>query len=173
VLDAAPDHQMISPGRVLAVLLFYAAIFVIVRRYKRRIEPEERRTFLAIGLVWAVTVFIANYLLYLAGAMSFLPWVNNFLHTFVWIGFCLTWLYLGIREDEPLVLQCVVYAFFSLVVKYWEQLVFGTWEHQSFFGIDGNTGYVLGWSLADGTYPVLTLIGLRLAATRIARLIPT
>jgi hypothetical protein len=173
VLDGAPNEQVITPGRVLAVLLFYAAIFVIARRYKRRLEPEERRTFLAIALVWAVSVFIANYLLYLAGAMSFLPWVNNFLHTFVWIGFCLTWLYLGIREDEPLLLQCVVFAFFSLVVKYWEQLLFGTWEHDNFFGIDGNGAYVLGWSLADGTYPILTLIGLRLAATRIPRLIPT
>ena len=27
--------------------------------------------------------------------MSFLPWINNFMHTFLWIGMCLTWIYLG------------------------------------------------------------------------------
>jgi hypothetical protein len=169
----APDGYAIEPLRVLAVLAFYAAIFVIIRRYRRRIEPVERRTFVVVGLVWAVSVFIANYLLFLAGAMSFLPWVNNFMHTFLWIGFCLTWLYLGIREDEPLVLQCVVFGFFSLIVKYCEQLLFGTWDQCHFFGIDGNGAYVLGWSLADATYPILTLIGLRLAASRVPGLIPT
>jgi hypothetical protein len=172
VLRGAPHDHLIEPLRVLGVLAFYAAIFVIVLRYKRRIEQVERRTFLAVGLVWAVSVFVANYLLYLAGAMSFLPWVNNFMHTFIWIGFCLSWLYLGIREDQPLVLQCVVFAFFSLVVKYCEQLLLGTWEHDNFFGIDGNGAYVLGWSLADGTYPILTLFGLRLAARRIPGLLP-
>jgi hypothetical protein len=172
-LAGAPDAHTIEPLRVLGVLAFYAAIFLIVRRYKRGIEPVEWRTFLAVGGVWAVSVFVANYLLHLAGAMSFLPWVNNFMHTFLWIGFCLTWLYLGIREDEPLWVQCVVYAFFSLVVKYCEQLLFGTWDHDNFFGIDGNGAYVLGWSLADGTYPILTLFGLRIAARRIPGLLPT
>ena len=172
-MGGAPDDYAIEPLRVLGVLGFYAAIFLIIRRYKPRIEPEERPTFLAVGAAWAVSVFVANYLLYLAGAMSFLPWVNNFLHSFVWIGFCLTWLWLGIREDEPLWVQCVVFAFFSLVVKYCEQLLLGTWEHGSFFGLEGNGAYVLGWSLLDGTYPVLTLAGLRLAARRIPRLIAT
>jgi hypothetical protein len=173
VLDAAPDHQMISPGRVLAVLLFYAAIFVIVRRYKRRIEPEERRTFLAIGLVWAVSVFIANYLLYRAGAMSFLPWVNNFLHTFIWIGICLTLLYFGVRETALMWQQFLFFFAFSLVVKYAEHWVFGTWDHDNFFGIEGNFAYILGWSLADGTYPVLTRFVLRRASRGIAGLVTT
>ncbi len=173
MLGGAPDEPTIEPLRVLGVLAFYLAIFLVIRRYKRGIEPVERRTFVAIALVWAVSVFVANYLLHLADFMSFLPWVNNFMHTFIWIGFCLTWLYLGIREDEPLAVQFVVFAFFSIVVKYCEQLLFGTWEHDNFFGIDGNGAYVLGWSLADGTYPILTLLGLRLAAMRIPRLMPT
>ena len=114
--------------------------------------------------MWAVCVFPANYLLYKAGAMSFLPWVNNFMHSFLWIGFCLSWLYLGVRENQPIVLQIVLFTTFSLIVKYAEQKLFGTWDHDNFFGIQGNGAYVMGWSLADGTYPVLTLFGLRLAA---------
>lgn len=170
LLDRPPD-SVVTPGRVLAVLAFYGAIWLIAWGYRRSIDPVERKTFVAIGLVWAVSVFIANYLLYRAGAMSYLPWVNNFLHTFVWIGFVLTWLYLSVRETENLVVQCVLFTFFSLVVKYWEQHVFGTWGHDNFFGADGNTAYVVGWSVADGTYPVLTLLVLRAVARRVPGLV--
>jgi hypothetical protein len=155
---------VITPLRVLGVLAFYAAVFVIIRLSRSRIEPFERRTFVAIAVAWAVPVFIANYLLYRAGVMSFLPWVNNALHSFLWIGLCLTWLYLGVRETQPLVLQVVLFTTFSLIVKYAEQKLFGTWELDNFFGIGGNGAYVMGWSLADGTYPVITLLGVRLAA---------
>jgi hypothetical protein len=155
---------VITPLRVLGVLAFYAAVFVIIRLSRERIEPFERKTFIAIGIAWAGPVFIANYLLYKAGAMSFLPWVNNFMHSFLWIGFCLSWLYLGVRETQPMILQFVLFTTFSLIIKYAEQKLFGTWEHDNFFGIGGNGAYVMGWSLADGTYPVLTLFGLRLAA---------
>jgi hypothetical protein len=161
----------ITPLRVLAVLLFYAALLVIIRLVKPRIEDQERRTFIAIAIAWAVPVCIANYLLYKAGAMSYLPWVNNFMHTFIWIGICLSWLYLGIRGRHSILTQAIVFATFSLIVKYAEQIVFGTWELDNFFGIDGNGAYVLGWSLADGTYPILTLYGLRIAARWIPGLI--
>ena len=36
----------------------------------------------------------------------------------------------------------------------------------------GNAAYVIGWSLADGLYPLFTLLGLRLAGRRIPRLVP-
>jgi hypothetical protein len=163
---------VITPTRVLGVLAFYAAVFVIIRLARERVEPFERRTFVAIGLAWAVPVFAANYLLYRAGVMSFLPWVNNFMHSFLWIGFCLTWLYLGVRGSQPMVLQFVLFTTFSLIVKYAEQKLLGTWELDNFFGIEGNGAYVLGWSLADGTYPLLTLYGLRLAARFIPGLVP-
>lgn len=168
------EHH-ITALRVLGVLAFYAGCFVVIRIARKRIDPVERRTFLAIGGVWAVSVFVANYLLYKAGVMSFLPWVNNFMHTFIWIGFCLTWLYLGVRETEKLWVQCVIFGFFSLIVKYAEQKLFGTWEHDHFFfhSLHGNGVYVLGWSLADATYPVLTLVVLRAVAKRIPGLIPT
>ena len=148
---------------VLILLLFYAALFVVIRTTAHRVAPEERWTFFVIGGGWAVSVFIANYLLYLIGLMSFLPWVNNFMHTFLWIGVCLTWLYLGVRRTEPMVLQFVIFAAFSLVVKYAEQMLFGSWELDHFLHVfQGNTAYVLGWSLADGLYPPLTFFGLRL-----------
>jgi ABC-type transport system involved in cytochrome c biogenesis permease subunit len=155
----------VTPLRVAGLLLFYAALLVIIRVIKRGFEPEERRTALWIGGLWAVSVFIANDLLFRAGVMSFLPWINNFLHTFVWIGGCLTLLYLGLRDRESLAVQMVVFATLSLIVKYAEQLLLGTWDHDDFFQVfEGNFAYVLGWSLADGLYPPLTLFGLRALA---------
>jgi hypothetical protein len=155
---------MITPLRVIGVLAFYGAMFVLIRLSRGRIADFEKRTYLAVAVAWAVPVFVANWLLYKAGAMSFLPWVNNFMHTFLWIGLCLSWLYLGVRETQPLWLQFVLFTTFSLLVKYAEQKLFGTWEHDNFFGIGGNGAYVMGWSIADGTYPILTLFGVRIAA---------
>lgn len=164
----------VTPLRVLAMLLFYAALLTIVRVIKPSIEPEERRTAVAIGLTWAVPVFVANYLLYKADLMSFLPWVTNFMHTFLWIGIVLTFLYLGVRSNQSMFTQIVLFTTFSLIVKYAEQIVFGTWDQDNFFHvIDGNGAYILGWSLADGTYPVLTLYGLRIASRWIPGLIAT
>jgi hypothetical protein len=153
----------VTPVSVAVVLAFYAALFVIIRTFKARIEPDELKTARVIGLVWAITVFIMNYLLYQAGVMSFLPWINNFMHTFLWIGLCLTFLYLGVRETQPMWVQCVMFATFSLIVKYSEHMVFGTWDLDHFFHVfKGNTAYIMGWSLADGLYPPLTFYGLRL-----------
>lgn len=157
----------VTAARVLAILLFYAALFSIIRAVKPRLEREELPTMALIASVWAVSVFVANYLLYRAGLMSFLPWVNNFMHTFVWIGLCLSYLYLGVRDTQPMAVQFVIFATFSLIVKVAEQILFGTWDHPHFFHIfDGNTAYVLGWSLADGLYPPITYLGLRLVRQR-------
>jgi hypothetical protein len=151
------------PLRIFALLLFYGALFVIIVSFKKRIEKEERKTFFMIGVAWAVSVFIGNYLFYLLGIMSFLPWINNFMHTFLWIGICLSFLYLGIREDHSMIVQFIFFATFSLIVKYAEQMLFGIWELEHFFFIfKGNVAYVLGWSLLDGLYPPLTFFGLRL-----------
>jgi hypothetical protein len=100
--------------------------------------------------------------------------VTNFLHSFLWIGICLSWLYLGVREDQPIAVQILLFTTFSIIVKYAEQLAFGTWDLDHFLHVfDGNFAYVLGWSLADGSYPVITLLALRLAAGRIPRLAVT
>jgi ABC-type transport system involved in cytochrome c biogenesis permease subunit len=168
-----PDVQAhMTTFGVLPLILFYMALFIVIRTHKPWVERRERRTFLVIGGTWAVTVFIANYLLYRAGLMSYLPWLNNFLHTFAWIGVCLTFLYLGLRESQPMIVQFIAFATFSLIVKYAEHLLLGTWEHDHFFhAFRGNTAYILGWSLADGLYPPLTLYGLRILAKRIPGLI--
>lgn len=153
----------LTPLTVGAVFLFYAALFIVIRINKKKIEKNEARTFWTIALMWAPTVFVGNYLLYLAGFMSFLPWLNNFMHTFIWIGGCLTFLFLGLREDQSMFTQFVAFATFSVVVKYAENMLFGTWEHDHFFYVfKGQTAYIMGWSLADGLYPILTLYGLRM-----------
>lgn len=168
-MDAA---HTVTPLRVLAVLAIYAALLQVARTHKKTLHREERKTFLVVGGLWAVSVFVANYGLYRLGVMSFLPWLNNFLHTFVWIGGCLTFLYLAIRERESMASQFLVFATFSLIVKVAEQRLFGTWELDHFFHLfDGNAAYVLGWSLADGLYPPITFYGLRLLGRRISGLL--
>jgi len=163
----------ITFARVLAVLLLYGALYIVARTYNPSTPAVERRTALVIGLTWAVATFVLNYLLYRAGVMSFMPWLTNFLHTFVWIGGVLTVLYIGVRRRVSLASQMVIYAVFSLFVKIVEHTVFGTWDHPHFFYVfQGNAAYILGWSLADGLYPPLTLFGLRLLARRFPGLVP-
>jgi hypothetical protein len=99
-----------------------AALFAIIRTNKKHLTGNEKDTFLFIGLTWAIAVFLGNYAFYRIGLMSFLPWLNNFMHTFLWIGLCLSYLYLSIRDQEPMLLQCLQFSTFSLVVKYAEQL---------------------------------------------------
>ena len=170
----------VTPLRALGALAVYALIVAAywvalprIAKVRPRIDRVELPTAVAIGLVWAVSVFVANYVLYRAGVMSFLPWVTNFLHTFVWIGVCLTIVYMGVREVAPMWAQFLVFFAFSLVVKYAEQALFGTWEHDNFFGIPSNFAYVLGWSLADGTYPLLTRFVLRRVSAGVPGLVPT
>mgnify|MGYP003288614026 CR=1 FL=1 len=44
----------------------------------------------------------------------------------------------------PMAVQFVVFATFSIIVKYAEQLAFGTWDLDHFFGVfEGNFAYVL------------------------------
>jgi hypothetical protein len=151
----------LTPARIALVLIVYAGLFVVVRAIKPGIEPAERGEALTIGGVWAVSTFVGNYLLYRAGVMSFLPWVNDFMHTFLWIGVVLTLLYLGVRHTRPMVEQMIIFFVLSLVVKLSEHALFGTWELDHFFHVfQGNTAYILGWSLADGLYPPLTYFGL-------------
>lgn len=160
--------------RIIAVLALYVALFIVITTYKQRIDPAERKTAVVIGASWAVGTFVMNWLLYRASVMSHMPTINNFMHTFVWIGGCLTLLYLGVRRTQPMWKQFVVFATFSLVVKYAEQMLLGTWEHGHFFHIfQGNTAYVLGWSLADGLYPPITLYGLRFVSRFVDGLIVT
>ncbi|MBM2846353.1 MAG: hypothetical protein HW407_1665 [Bacteroidetes bacterium] len=159
--------QVLGPGngitQYLLVLTFYAALFVVMQHAHPCVELNFRRTYWILYFGWSVGVFVGNYVFHLLGIMSFLPWLNNFMHTFVWIGFCLGFLYAGCYR-KPFYEQFVLFAVFSLVVKLIEHIVLGTWEMDSFFGIPGNDAYIVGWSLMDGLYPVLSKLGLTLVA---------
>lgn len=137
------------------VLLMYGLFFIVMRYANRNVELNFRKTFWVLYFGWSVLVFIGNFLFYTWGFMSFLPWVNNFLHTFVWIGFCLGFLYAGCHE-RPLWEQFVLFMVFSLVVKAFEHDLLGTWELDHFFWFHGNHAYIVGWSMMDGLYPVIS-----------------
>src|SRR5215207_5721844 len=77
----------------ILILLVYGGLFIAMRQAGTRIEPEFRRSFVILYVVWAFGIFIGNYLFYLLGIMSFMPWLNNFIHSFIWIGLCLGFLY--------------------------------------------------------------------------------
>jgi hypothetical protein len=163
----------VTPLTVAGALALYGVIFALIRlTWHHRIDRTERKTFYTIALLWGVPVFIGNYLLYRAGLMSFLPWATNFLHAVVWIGFCLSYLYLSVRETELMAVQFLLFATFSFIVKYAEHTLFGTWELDHFFHVfRGNFAYILGWSIADGFYPALTVFGLRLLGRRMSGLV--
>ena len=149
------------------VVAVYAMLFLLMRPLQPRVPLSFRRTYWTLYLAWAPTIFVGNYLCYRAGVMSFLPWLNNALHTFVWIGLCLGFLYAAVRDRSPLE-QFALFAIYSFIVKYAEQRLLGTWEHPGFFGIRGNAAYLIGWSLMDGLYPFISRAGLRV----LGRVIP-
>ncbi len=131
------------------ILLVYGALVVVMKQGHPGIQPGARKTYVVLYFTYAIVGFVANYLLYLAGPMSFLPWLNNFIHTFVWLGVCLGFLSIG-GYRRPLWEQIVMFFIFSFVVKLAERQVLGTWEMDHFFFVPGNLAYMLGWSLCDG-----------------------
>jgi hypothetical protein len=149
------------------VILVYAALFVVMRYANDQVELNFRRSFTILFFLWSIGTFLGNYGLYRAGWMSFLPWVNNALHTFLWIGLCLGFLYAGAYR-RPWLEQFALFAIFSFIVKVAEHLILGTWELDHFFWIKGQLAYLIGWSLMDGLYPTLSRAGLKL----IGRVVP-
>lgn len=147
----------------IIVLLVYAALFVLMRYAHPVVELNFRTTFRVLYVGWGFGVFIGNYLFYLLGIMSFLPWVNNALHTLVWIGLCLGFLYAGCHT-HPMPEQIALFFLFSLFVKWTERTVLGTWELNHFFFVHGNLAYLLGWSLLDGLYPLISIAGLKVVS---------
>lgn len=147
----------------LPVLLFYGAMFLLIRYGNRRVELNFRKTFWILFFGWGFGVFIGNYLFYQIGIMSFLPWLNNAFHTLIWIGLCLGFLYAGCYR-KPIAEQVALFVIFSFLVKVAERTLLGTWELDHFFGIDGNRSYIIGWSLMDGLYPFISVLGLRIVS---------
>jgi hypothetical protein len=152
------------------VLLVYAGLFVVMRQIYSQFDPDFRKSFQLLFFVYGIGIFLANYALFKLGVMSFLPWLNNFFHTFIWIGFCLTFLYSG-SYRKPFWQQYVMFAIFSYAVKLAEHQLLGTWEFGNFFGIPGNTAYIVGWSLVDGLTPLLSIIVLYIAGHFVSGLV--
>jgi hypothetical protein len=164
------DQIFGSGNSILAyvlVLAVYAGLFISVYP---RMDPNFRRSFWVLYVVWAFGIFIGNYLFYLMGIMSFLPWLNNFIHAFIWIGVCLGFMY-AVSYKRPLWEQLVLFAIFSFVVKVTENKVLGTWEFGRFFFIEGNLAYIIGWSLVDAAYPIGSAVVLMIASRFIKGLV--
>lgn len=145
------------------LLFVYGMLFILMRHGHERVELSFRSAYTYLFVGWSLGTFVANYLLFRVGVMSFLPWLNNFMHTFVWIGLALGFLYAGAHR-KPLPEQFALFAIYSLLVKIAENQILGTWEHNNFFGIDGNAAYIIGWSLMDGLYPIVSMTGLGIIA---------
>src|SRR5438105_4215507 len=128
--------QILGPGNGLleygAVLLVYLLLVVAMPAESFRVELNFRRRFWLLFFGWSGCVFPGNYLFYKLGIMSFLPWLNDALHCFVWIGLCLGFLYSKCHRLS-LPRQFVMFAVFSFIVKYAENAILGTWELDHFF----------------------------------------
>lgn len=158
---------------IVFILALYAALFFVIQGLRRGgIRPEERKTYWLVGFLWAISVFVGNYAFYKIGIMSFIPWINNALHTFLWIGLVLGYLYMSTRSQRSIWRQSGYFIVFSFIVKYAEQMLFGIWEHDHFFWVfKGNFAYVLGWSIMDGIFPFLTNLVFRILGRFIPGLI--
>ena len=158
-------------GDYVFVVVVYAAMFILMRYANRTVAAAFRKTAVVLGVAWGLGVFVGNYLLYLIGLMSFLPWLNNAFHTFLWIGVCLSFLYAGCHT-KPVWEQVLLFVIFSFIVKVAERSLLGTWELAHFFVVfKGNMAYIIGWSLMDGLYPFISKAGLTFASRRMPGLV--
>jgi hypothetical protein len=139
----------------LIVLLIYLLMFLFIKYPKPVVELNYRGNFLFLAIAWALLMFSGNYLFYRLGVMSFLPWLNNFIHCFLWIGICLTWLYYS-SHDRPLWELFLHFSFTSFIIKIAERQILGSWSMDSFLGIDNPYAYVIAMSLVDGFYPIIS-----------------
>ena len=59
----------------------------------------------------------------------------------------------------------------NFVVKLAEHAILGTWEFNNFFSLLGNLTYMMRWSLVDEMTPVANVIGIRIVARFVDRLV--
>lgn len=135
------------------VLVVYGLLFLFIRYPKPAVELNYRATFVFLSAFWGLLMFGGNYLGYRLGVMAFLPWLDNLLHSFVWVGICLCWLYYC-TYGRPLWEKFFFFAFLSFVVKIAEKLLVGTWSMDNYLGINNPYAYAIAMSLIDGLYPV-------------------
>lgn len=152
-------NTVLGAGNSLAdyalLLLIYALLFLFIRYPKPGIELNYRATFGFLSVFWGGLMFAGNYLGYCTGLMTFLPWLNNFFHSFVWVGLCLGWLYYTTYE-RAVWEQFLFFAFLSFIVKTAEKMILGTWSTDSYLGIQNKYAYIVSMSLVDGLYPVVS-----------------
>src|SRR5579862_3235688 len=91
----------------ILVLGVYLSLFVVIRQIQPTVEPAFRRTYWVLFIGWVPGIFIGNYLFYLIGIMSFLPWLDNLMHSSIWIGLGLGFLYAATYK-RSLWEQCVL-----------------------------------------------------------------
>lgn len=139
----------------LLVLLIYVLMFLFIRSAKPTLELNYRANYIFLVLVWAFLMFTGNFLFYKLGVMSFLPWMNNLIHSCLWVGICLGWLYYA-THHRPLWEQFLFFAFTSFIVKIFENMLLGGWARESYFGIDNRYAYIIAMSVVDGFYPIIS-----------------
>ena len=147
----------------IPVLLLYYLLFLFIRYPKPSIELNYRSTFMVLAILWPLLMVSGNYFGFLAGMMSFLPWFDNIIHSFIWIGLCLTWLYYSSRH-RPMWEQFIFFSVISFLVKVMENKLIGTWEMDHFLMFHGTYAYIIAMSLIDGFYPVVSKIVVKLVA---------
>jgi hypothetical protein len=147
------------------VLLIYGLMFLLIRFPKPKLELNYTANYIFLFALWAFLMFSGNYLFYRLGLIAFLPWLNNLLHSVIWVGACLGWLYYCTHE-RPLWEQFVLFAFTSFLIKMAENMLLGTWHMESYFGISNRYAYLIVMSLVDGFYPLISLWVIRALGRR-------
>lgn len=138
------------------VLCFYGLMYLFIRYPKPGLELNYKANYKFLFGFWSVLMFTGNYVFFKLGVMSFLPWLNNFIHSFIWVGLCLGWLYYCTHE-RPLIEQIIVFAFASFIIKMAEHTILGTWNQATYLGINNRYVYIIAMSVVDGLYPVLSM----------------
>jgi hypothetical protein len=144
----------------LLVLFIYLLVFLLVWYPKRTVELNSRSSFLVLYLFWSVAMFAGNYIGYLLGFMAFLPWLDNFMHSFLWVGFALAWLYFS-STGLPWYYRFFLAGMFSFLIKFSENFILGTWAFDPYFFFTGKYAYIIIMALVDGFYPLASDILLR------------
>lgn len=139
----------------LLVLLIYGLMVIVMRYAHKDVELNFKKSYSLLFFFWSFAMFKGNYIFYLLGVMSFLPWLNNFIHSFVWVGLCLGFLYAG-SYKHPWYEQFALFSIFSFVVKVFENLILGTWDMENFLCFSGKYYYIIAMSLVDGFYPIIS-----------------
>jgi hypothetical protein len=139
----------------LVTLGIYLLIYLLVRYPQRGIELNFRSSFITLYIIWSLAMFSGNYFGYLGGVMSFLPWLNNFIHSFGWVGFVLAWLYMTTRK-LPMLYRFFLSAMFSFIIKFSENMILGTWSFDPYFFFEGKYAYLIIMSIVDGFYPLIS-----------------